>query len=120
MQPYSNPTRRNVEDDLSIFENGRQHHFFSEGRLPHFFWKWKTTKKKIEPKKEKYKQFKKIKWKTTSFFKIKTTSTKIMQPKAIKSRNNGCGTAPGNLVLRFNCQGEQNTPSIPKSTLIFK
>jgi hypothetical protein len=24
MQPYSNPTRRNMEDDLNIFENGRQ------------------------------------------------------------------------------------------------
>ena len=24
---------------------------------------------------------------------------KIMQPKTIKSQNNGCGTAPGNLVL---------------------
>jgi hypothetical protein len=25
MQPYSNPTRRNVEDNLNIFENGRRH-----------------------------------------------------------------------------------------------
>ena len=24
MQPYSNPTRRNMEDDLNIFENGRR------------------------------------------------------------------------------------------------
>ena len=24
---------------------------------------------------------------------------KIMQPKTIKSKNNGCGTAPGNLVI---------------------
>ena len=24
---------------------------------------------------------------------------KIMQPKTIKSKKNGCGTAPGNLVL---------------------
>ena len=24
---------------------------------------------------------------------------KIMQPKTIKSKNNGCGTAPGNLVF---------------------
>ena len=32
------------------------------------------------------------------FLKIETTSTKIMQPKIIKSQNNGCGTAPGNLV----------------------
>jgi hypothetical protein len=24
MQSYSNPTRRNIEDNLNIFENGRQ------------------------------------------------------------------------------------------------
>jgi hypothetical protein len=28
MQLYSNPTRRNKEDNLDIFENGRQPHFF--------------------------------------------------------------------------------------------
>ena len=33
MQPYSNPTRRNMEDNLNIFENGRR---------PQFFWKRKT------------------------------------------------------------------------------
>ena len=26
---------------------------------------------------------------------------KIMQPKTIKSQNNGCGTAPGNLVYNI-------------------
>jgi hypothetical protein len=26
------------------------------------------------------------------------TSKKIMQPKTIETKNNGCGTAPGNLV----------------------
>ena len=31
-------------------------------------------------------------------FKMGTTSKKIMQPKTSKSKNNGCGTAPGNLV----------------------
>ena len=35
------------------------------------------------------------------FGKCKTTSKKIMQPKTIKSKNNGCGTAPGNLVHQF-------------------
>ena len=34
MQPYYNPTRRNTEDKLIIFENGRR---------PQYFWKWKTT-----------------------------------------------------------------------------
>ena len=32
------------------------------------------------------------------FLKIETTSKKIIQPTTIKSKNNGCGTAPGNLV----------------------
>ena len=36
------------------------------------------------------------------FLKIETTSKKIMQPTTIKSKNNGCGTAPGNLVMIFN------------------
>ena len=35
------------------------------------------------------------------FEKSKTTSKKIMQPKTIKSKNNGCGTAPGNLVTEY-------------------
>ena len=26
---------------------------------------------------------------------------KVLQPKTIKNKNNGCGTAPGNLVLDF-------------------
>jgi hypothetical protein len=33
------------------------------------------------------------------FFKQRTTSKKIMQQKAMKSYSNGCGTAPGNLVI---------------------
>ena len=28
MQPYSNPPRRNMEDILNIFENGRRPHIF--------------------------------------------------------------------------------------------
>ena len=34
--------------------------------------------------------------------KRKTTLKKIMQPKTIKSKNNGCGTALGNLVYYLN------------------
>ena len=26
---------------------------------------------------------------------------KVLQPKTIKNKNNGCGTAPGNLVFHF-------------------
>ena len=33
------------------------------------------------------------------FLKMETTSKKIMQPTTIKSKDNGCGTAPGNLDL---------------------
>ena len=44
---------------------------FFKGRRPQFFSKWKTTSKKI------------------------------MQPKTIKTKNNGCGTAPGNLVTVY-------------------
>ena len=36
--------------------------------------------------------------KQTNFFKKEDDPKKIMQPKSIKSKNNGCGTAPGNLV----------------------
>ena len=32
------------------------------------------------------------------FLKMETNSKKIMQPTTIKSKDNGCGTAPGNLV----------------------
>ena len=32
MQPYSNPTRRNMGDNLNIFENGRRPQFFEYGR----------------------------------------------------------------------------------------
>ena len=35
------------------------------------------------------------------FFLIEGDLNKIMQPKTIKCKNNGCGTAPGNLVIPF-------------------
>jgi hypothetical protein len=46
MQPYSNSTRRNMEDDLNNYENGRQTQFllkeddlffFENGSRPNFF-----------------------------------------------------------------------------------
>jgi hypothetical protein len=37
MQPYSNPTRRNMEDDLNIFENGRRPLFFLKEDDLNFF-----------------------------------------------------------------------------------
>jgi hypothetical protein len=36
LQPYSNSTRRNMEDDLNIFENGRQPQFLKEDNLIFF------------------------------------------------------------------------------------
>ena len=36
-----------------------------------------------------------------NIFKNETNLKKIMQPKTIKSKDNGCGTAPGNLVHIF-------------------
>ena len=35
------------------------------------------------------------------FEKGRRPSKKIMQPKTIKIKNNGCGTAPGNLVVLY-------------------
>jgi hypothetical protein len=46
--------------------------FFEKGRRPHFFGKI-----------------------------VRQPQNKIMQPKTIKSKNNCCGTAPGNLVLVY-------------------
>ena len=34
------------------------------------------------------------------FFEMEDNLKRIMQPKTIESKNNGCGTAPGNLVNR--------------------
>jgi hypothetical protein len=41
MQPYSNPTRRIMEDNLNIFEKTTS--FYSKGRRPPFLFveKWK-------------------------------------------------------------------------------
>ena len=36
MQSCYNPTRRNMEDDLNIFENGRRPQFLRNGRRPKF------------------------------------------------------------------------------------
>ena len=36
MQPYFNPNRSNMEDDLNIFEKGRRPKFFENGRRPQF------------------------------------------------------------------------------------
>ena len=36
------------------------------------------------------------------FLKMEDVLKNIVQPKTIKSKNNDCGTAPGNLVFIFN------------------
>ena len=45
-------------------------------------------------------------------FKMKTTSTKIIQLKTIKSKNKDCGTAPGNPVLSFSSISTRCLPLI--------
>ena len=42
------------------------------------------------------------------FLKNEDDLKKIIQPKTIQSKNNGCGTAPGNLVLTK--KGDINPP----------
>jgi hypothetical protein len=39
MQPYSNPTRRDMEDDLNIFENGRRPNNFLQRKMTSIFLK---------------------------------------------------------------------------------
>ena len=39
MQPYFNTITKNIEDNLNIFENGRQPHTFFYQRGTDFFWK---------------------------------------------------------------------------------
>jgi hypothetical protein len=82
MQPYSYPTGRNMEDDLNIFVNGRQPRYF-KGRQPHFL--------KMEDDQTKKCNQKQIKVKIIIFLK--------MEDDLNKSKNNGCGTASGNIVF---------------------
>ena len=51
------------------------------------------------------------------FLKMETTSKKIMQPTTIKSKDNNCGTAPGNLV--FISDGEVFIPNNMFNEFIF-
>ena len=79
-------TNLKVEDDLQFSEMEDDLDFFlkMEDDL-NLFFKWKTTL-----------IFQK--WKNTSFF---FENGRQPQQKIINSTNNGCGTAPGNLVLFF-------------------
>ena len=42
---------------------------------------------------------------------------KIVQPKTIKSKNNDCGTAPGNLIRRINLTRMYSIAANPQETL---
>jgi hypothetical protein len=55
MHPYSNPSRRNLEEDLNIFENGRRPKFFSpkEDDLNFFENERQPQKQIMEPKTNK-------------------------------------------------------------------
>jgi hypothetical protein len=111
VQPYSNPTKRNMEDYLNTFENRRRPQLFFKGRNNlNFFRQWKTPQNKIMQQKQlKVKKNKVydncrqhtffLKRKTTSIFLKREDYLKnIMQLKTIQSKYNDCGTAPGNLV----------------------
>jgi hypothetical protein len=45
MQPYFNPTKRNMEDDLNIFENGRRPPIFVKEDNLNFFFKGRRPEK---------------------------------------------------------------------------
>jgi hypothetical protein len=51
MQPYSNPTKRNMEDDLNIFEYGRRPQFLmkKEDDLYYFKTECQPKKKEMQP-----------------------------------------------------------------------
>ena len=67
-----------IEEELIYFENGRQNQIFlkMEDDLNFF-----------------------LKEDTMIFFKMEDNLNKKMLPKIIKSKNNDCGSAPGNLVF---------------------
>jgi hypothetical protein len=65
-----------MEDNLNFFEKIRLPQFL-KGRRPQFFFKGRRP------------QF---------FLKMENDLKEIIQPHTIKSKNNDCGTAPGNLV----------------------
>ena len=62
MQPYFNQTRRNKEDDLNIFENGRRHKFFKKGIQPQYFSNERRPQSYSNQRQPKYS----CKWNTTS------------------------------------------------------
>jgi hypothetical protein len=47
MQLYSNPTRRYMEDELNIFENGRRPQLFGKRKTTSIFLKMENDFKKI-------------------------------------------------------------------------
>jgi hypothetical protein len=82
-----------MEDDLNVFKNGRQPQFFKNGRRgrqPQFFQKWKTIS--ISFKGGRPQLFSNGR-QPQHLSKCKMTS------KFLLMEDNGCGTAPGNLVL---------------------
>jgi hypothetical protein len=89
MQLYFNPTRRNREDDLNIFENGtrpkmKHNLIFRLMKDDLIVFKLKTTSIVFLMKDDLIFS----KWKTTYFFHMEDKKKKVMQPKTIKSQNN--------------------------------
>ena len=78
-----------MEDDLNFFENGRR---------PQYFCKWKTTSIFFENIRRP--QFVEM-GRRPHFQKMEDCLKKFKQKIMFKNSNNGCGTAPGNLVNMF-------------------
>jgi hypothetical protein len=92
--------------DLKYSENGRQPKNVFNGWLTQFFGKWKkTSNKKINPKQSTSIFVETVEYKHFSPFCIWLAFNNIelswsdSKPKTIKSKHNGCGTAPGDLVF---------------------
>jgi hypothetical protein len=79
MQPYSNPTRTNMEDDLNTLENGRQPQISSKEKDLIFLENGKRPKTKLSNQKQlKVKTIVFLKWKTTEIFLSKKEDNSII------------------------------------------
>ena len=119
MQPYYNQTTYmeiwkttsiflKMDHDLKFLKMEDDLHFLATGTRPNFY-KWKTTS--IFVRMEDDLNFLFL-WKTTS-------QLEMMQPTTIKSQNNGCGTAPGSLVLMKNHEFSWQTEFPPGKVCAF-
>ena len=74
-----------MEKNINIFENRR--YLFENGRQPKYFFKWKTTSIVLKMEDD-----------DLNFFENGRLPQFFFKYCYLKNSNNGCGTAPGNLV----------------------